>query len=222
MPNRRLSLGFYRRETTLVARELLGKLLVRQSTNGVRLSGIIVEVEAYLAAGDPASHSYRGLGRKNASMFKAAGTLYTYSIHARHCANVVTEPEGVGAAVLIRAIEPLENSFVMLQNRETIDPRIIASGPARLCEAFELDRRHDGLDLLTSSVVWLEVAPECVSKKTWTIASSPRIGISQARDLKLRFFVDGHLHVSGRSRDHAVRPRWTFSIVPSFEESASR
>lgn len=210
--NQRLTGKFYHRETTAVARELLGKLLVRRLPSGARLSGIIVEVEAYLAAGDPASHSFRGPGRKNASMFKTPGTLYTYSIHARHCANIVTEPSGVGAAVLIRAIEPLENLALMHQYRGTDNIRLLSTGPARLCQALQLDRQHDGLDLSTNSEVWLEAAPKIISTLAWNISCSPRIGISQAQELELRFFVDGNKFVSGRSRDHLTRPSWGFTL----------
>ena len=104
----RLSIDFYSQTTVEVARNLLGKVLVRKLDNGEILAGIVVETEAYLPADDPASHSFRGLGRKNASMFEAAGTLYVYPIHAKYCLNVVTEPKGLGAAVLIRALQPIE------------------------------------------------------------------------------------------------------------------
>ncbi len=89
----RLHSDFYAQPTTEVARQLLGKVIVRALENGEELAGIVVETEAYLPFDDPASHSFRGLGRKNASMFEQAGTLYVYPIHAKYCLNVVTEPK---------------------------------------------------------------------------------------------------------------------------------
>ncbi len=189
---KRLGKRFYNRDTLVVAEDLLGKLLVRRLDDGQRLSGIIVEVEAYLHQGDPASHSYRGQTQRNASMFGAAGKLYVYTIHAKFCVNVVTEPMEVGAAVLVRAIEPLEGISHMRHNRSTIVPQLISTGPARLCQALAIDKSIDGEDLLTGDMIWLESQPTLVTSKPFAISSSPRIGISQAKDLPYRFFVTVH------------------------------
>lgn len=160
-----------------VAQRLLGKVLVRQWPDGVVASGIIVEVEAYLAQHDPASHSYGGIRKRNMSMFKGAGTLYVYTIHSRHCLNIVTEPEGVGSAVLIRALEP-HSGLARMWDRTQADrlrrssrcaiqplqepgvqakftpasPRkvgtALTTGPGRLCRALDVDLGLDGISLL--------------------------------------------------------------------------
>jgi len=236
----RLGHDFFAGPTEQVARSLLGKLLVTALPDGQRLSGLIVEVEAYLAEHDPASHSARGRSPKNASMFAPPGTLYVYSIHAKHCLNIVTEPAGRGAAVLIRALEPWEGQSTMLEHRGLHAPHSatsarraqqpgqqpgqqptahspklelktaigLTSGPGRLCQALAIDRRHDGLDLPSSQVVWLERRTEGLT--VYNTRSSPRIGISQARDLPLRWFMDGHYFVSGRAREHSLGRWWSF------------
>jgi DNA-3-methyladenine glycosylase len=232
----RLPRDFFVGPTEQVALSLLGKLLVTALPDGQRLSGFIVEVEAYLADQDPASHSARGPTPKNASMFAPPGTLYVYSIHAKHCLNIVTETAGRGAAVLIRALEPWEGRSTMLEHRRLHSPDSatsaqeakqatlettlhnpqlelktairLTSGPGRLCQALAIDRRHDGLDLPSSQVVWLETQPEAPS--AYNTRSSPRIGISQACELPLRWFIDGHYFVSGRAGDHSRGRWWSF------------
>jgi DNA-3-methyladenine glycosylase len=228
----RLEYDFFVGSTEQVALNLLGKLLVTALPDGQRLSGLIVEVEAYLAEHDPASHSARGRSPKNASMFAPPGTLYVYSIHAKHCLNIVTEPAGRGAAVLIRALEPWEGQSTMLKHRGLLVPHAatsaqpeqqptapspklelktavgLTSGPGRLCQALAIDRRQDGLDLPSSPVVWLERRTE--DMPVYNTRSSPRIGISHARDLPLRWFMDGHYFVSGRARDHSRGRWWSF------------
>lgn len=207
----RLQAEFFHRPTRVVARDLLGTTLARRLENGQVLRGIVVEVEAYLAQGDAASHSHRGPGKKNASMYLQPGTLYVYPIHARHCLNVVTEPPGKGAAVLIRALEPLEGQLHMarlrsLQPIEAVGHRerpSLTQGPARLCQALDVDRSLDGLDLTRSRQMWFEPACQAVTEKPWKIKASPRIGISQAQQMKLRWFIDGNRFVSGQSRDHS-------------------
>jgi DNA-3-methyladenine glycosylase len=185
-----------------------------------RLSGIIVEVEAYLSHGDPASHSAKGLKTRNASMFDSAGKLYVYTIHSRHCLNVVTEPEGIGSAVLIRAIEPLEGWQAMSQLRGVALPeqpsqsvawlRQLTSGPGRLCQALAVNLDHDGIHLSNSQEIWIEQPIDAVLAANWTLTNSTRIGISQAADLPLRWFIDGHQLVSGRASDHRRGRTWRF------------
>ena len=217
---------------------MLGRLLVRAWPDGEIASGIIVEVEAYLSSGDPASHSYRGLRGRNASMFKPPGTLYVYAIHSRHCLNIVTEAEGSGSAVLIRAIEPYSGLSRMIRNTihdqqlhsgscgrdgplrqrsvetfsaESIQAqRLLGSGPGRLCRAFEIDRSLDGVDLLTSDRVWLSETPAKVLDRAWSFRTSPRIGISQGIEHPLRWFMDGHQMVSGLANTHTRGRNWTF------------
>lgn len=221
----RLGHEFFKQATRQVAQQLLGKRLVRMSPEGERLSGIVVEVEAYLWQADLASHSDRGRSNKNASMFLEPGRLYVYSIHAKHCLNVVTEPAGRGAAVLIRALQPVEGLASMLRHRgantgdaapAAIDRRTAiaaTSGPARLCQALGIDRSHDGLDLVEGQQMWLEAVPSLPIMASH-IRCGPRIGISQAQELPLRYFLDGHYFVSGLARHHSRGRHWSFSAVP--------
>ncbi|HEY6563039.1 MAG TPA: DNA-3-methyladenine glycosylase [Pirellulaceae bacterium] len=199
-----LTEAFYQRSTVEVARALLGTLLVRE-LDQERLSGIIVEVEAYLSEGDAASHSFRGMGKKNRSMYLPAGRLYVYPIHAKVCLNVVTEPEGQGAAVLIRALQPHEGTERMLAQRHGSPLRDLTRGPARLCQALAVDRSLDGIDLTVGRGIWLEAAPpECLISPM-RIAESARIGIRLARDLPLRFFIPENRNVSRHTREASRR-----------------
>ncbi len=219
----RLGSNFFTQSTRQVARRLLGKRLVRIADDGTRLSGIIVEVEAYLSQCDLASHSHRGMSKKNAAMFLEAGRLYVYSIHAKHCLNVVTEPTGQGAAVLIRALEPSEGIQPMVAHRglfrdgsipAAIDLKsaiALTSGPARLCQALAVDRSYDGLNLVADSRVWLEDSPT-LSFPTRTITRGQRIGISRSTELPLRWFLDGHHFVSGLARAHSRGRHWSFEF----------
>ena len=116
MPLKLLTHDFYGRSTPKVARDLLGKLLVR-TLGRRRLVGRIVEVEAYLAKSDPACHAARGRTKSNTAMFGRPGRAYVYPIHSRHCFNIVTEADGVGTAVLIRAVEPIEGIKLMMEHR---------------------------------------------------------------------------------------------------------
>ncbi|MDJ0839664.1 MAG: DNA-3-methyladenine glycosylase [Acidobacteriota bacterium] len=185
--------SFYSSPTLTVARNLIGKKLMRRY-NGQILAGRIVEVEAYHQDGDRAAHSYKGRTQRNRVMFGPPGHLYVYFIYGMHfCMNVVTEAEGIGAAVLIRAVEPLEGLETMRKLRgRKIKQRDLTSGPARCCRAFAVDRTHDGLSL-TGSEIWLaEGEPEAGER----IETSPRIGISKSADLPWRFILDGNPYLS--------------------------
>lgn len=190
--------AFYDRHAAAVARDLLGKLLVRDTAQG-RVSGRIVEAEAYLAADDSACHAARGQTRKNASMFGAPGHAYVYPIHSRYCFNVVTEPEGVASAVLVRAVEPLRGIALMQTRRGRQAYRDLASGPARLCEAFAIDRGLDGWDLTRGRQLWL-ADDGAGPLPAAAIGCSPRIGVTSAEHLPLRFYVRNHAQVSGPRR----------------------
>ena len=196
--------SFYSQSTTQVARQLLGKLLVRQLGNR-RLSGLIVEVESYLSRGDSASHSYRGPNKKNGSMYLEPGRLYVYPIHAKYCMNVVTEPEGQGAAVLIRALEPIEGIDLLAENRQRAAERDWLRGPSRLCQALAVDRTLDGIDLKRGKEIWIETSS--VPLETFRCRRSSRIGISSAQEKQLRLFVDGNRFVSGLARQHSIPPK---------------
>ncbi|TWU22534.1 3-methyladenine DNA glycosylase [Novipirellula galeiformis] len=195
----RLTREFYARPTEIVARELLGKILLR-CTNQQWVGGIIVETEAYLSDADPASHSARGKTKSNASMFMDAGTLYVYPIHAKYCMNAVTESPGRGSAVLIRAIQPQWGIAQMQSNRQTQILKRLTGGPAMLCQALAVDRGDDGIDLTSDRNIFIAHAnPPSPAAE---IHAAPRIGIRKAIHERLRFFYRGNPFVSGPKRDH--------------------
>ena len=183
---------FYLQPTVEAARALLGKVLVHRTNAGV-IAGRIVEAEAYLRD-DPACHASRGMSRRNAAMFGEPGHAYVYFTYGMHfCFNAVTAPEGVGEAVLIRAAEPLEGIEVMKANRRNGEVTQLASGPGKLCQAFGLDRQHNGLDLTSGELIIADDG--CVPQE---IVTSTRIGIRVAADKPWRFYIAGNPHVSRR------------------------
>ncbi len=192
-----LKQDFYLRDPVLVARDLIGKHLVRRSCEGM-CQGYIVETEAYLSSGDPASHGHRGIRRGNATMFGRAGLLYVYPIHGRYCLNAVTEPRGMASAVLIRAVIP-QHGIALMQKRRHCRPMDVARGPARLCQAFSVDRRMDGWDLTRGSRIWIQESDDR-QLDIEDIALSTRIGVTSGHELKLRFFLNGSRYVSGPVR----------------------
>jgi DNA-3-methyladenine glycosylase len=197
---RRKPLGrsFYARETEIVARELLGKILV-STIGGRRVEGRIVETEAYLGPHDPASHAAERIGRtrRNASMFMQAGTAYVYRIYGMHwCLNAVTKEVDFPAAVLIRALEPLRGLDVMRERRWPGSPpaadRCLASGPAKLADALAIDGSLDGHDLTQPPLL---ILPGTYVRDD-DVVTGPRIGIARAADWPLRFHVRGSTWVS--------------------------
>ena len=180
---RKLPRSFYDRDTTLVAQELLGKFLVHVS-QGVERIGRIVEVEAYLGPHDLAAHSAKGLTERTKVMFGPPGYAYVYLIYGmHHCMNVVTEHEGHGAAVLLRALEPVKN----VAGR--------TCGPGLLCRAMEIDRRLNAHDLLSDKFF---IAPSPRATRS-TITKRPRIGVDYAghwAKRHLRFYIHGNPFVS--------------------------
>lgn len=194
---------FYLRQTLSVARDLLGLLLVRKIAGRI-LIGRIVEVEAYLGEKDPASHAYRGKTRRNDVMFRKGGFLYVYFTYGMHfCCNVVTETEGKGRAVLIRAVEPLVGIDEMIRNRTRNGSTApgegarllgwLCKGPARTCQAFGIERKDNGSDLCGTSV-W--IARESRRFQRPPISRSTRIGITAGREHKWRFYIKGSPFVS--------------------------
>lgn len=177
----RLPQEFYVRDPLVVARELLGKVLLAGSC-----AGRIVETEAY-RSDDPASHSFRGETARNAVMFGDAGRLYVYFTYGMHyCANVVTGSRGEGSAVLIRAVEPLRGVELM-QSRRPAARRMVdlTNGPAKVCQAFGIDLAVNGVDLVASEQI--TVSDE-VQSPVISLQSSARVGISRGRELPWRFF----------------------------------
>lgn len=201
---RRLPRRFYERDALLVAPDLLGKVLVR-TMGGVRRGGRIVEVEAYRGADDPASHAYRGLTPRTATMFGPGGRLYVYlSYGMHHCANVVCGPEGEAMAVLLRALVPLDGLPAMAAARGpgARRPADYCSGPGKLGQAMALDRTLDGADLVTDdrgvTLVDDGVAPPARPSR------SGRIGLSAGADVPWRWWVPGEPSVSAHRRAVAV------------------
>jgi DNA-3-methyladenine glycosylase len=187
MPLKLLTHDFYGRSTPKVARDLLGKLLVR-TLGRRRLVGRIVEVEAYLAKSDPACHAVRGRTKSNTAMFRSARPgLRFYPIHSRHCFNIVTEADGVGTAVLIRAVEPIEGIELMKEHRHRDKRLELARGPGCLCQAFGIDRYFDHWNLTKGRQLWLDDDGTQLDEKD--AGTSTRIGVTSAKELQLRFFL---------------------------------
>jgi DNA-3-methyladenine glycosylase len=179
-------------DTAQLARFLIGKILVRVLAEGVA-GGRIVETEAY-SIGDPAGHAYRGMTPRNRVLFLEPGYAYVYLAYGTSfMLNVSSEASGVGAGVLIRAIQPTHGVTIMQQNRGTERVRDLARGPGRLCVALGIDRRLDGIDLCQEGPLWIGSDGQASGE----IGQSTRIGITRAADSPLRFYVRGNCFVSG-------------------------
>jgi DNA-3-methyladenine glycosylase len=179
-------------DTAQLARFLIGKMLVRMLPEGVA-GGRIVETEAY-GIGDPAGHAYRGMTPRNRTLFLERGHAYVYLAYGiSFMLNVSSETPGVGAGVLIRAIEPTHGIRIMERNRGTERVRDLARGPGRLSAALGIDRRLDGIDLCQAGPLWLGTDGQAPDE----IGQSKRIGITRAADSPLRFYVRGNGFVSG-------------------------
>ena len=186
---------FFQRPAEDVAPDLLGCILVAVSARGVRVSGRIVETEAY-GPDDPASHAFRGPTRRNHAMFGPPGHLYVYFTYGMHyCANVVTGRAGEGSAVLLRAVEPLEGIAAMRRRRSRRDLRDLCRGPARLTQAFAIGDGDDGTDLVRGRIR-IQRGPGGDAGAP-AIASGPRIGISVGRAFPWRYWIAGDRFVSG-------------------------
>jgi len=179
-------------DTIALARFLIGTVLVRELPEGVA-SGRIVETEAYVV-GDAAGHAYRGMTPRNRSLFLERGHAYVYLAYGiSYMLNVSSEMPGIGAGVLIRAIEPLEGIPIMRGNRGIERLRDLARGPGRLATALRVDRGLDGLDLCREGPLWL--APG--DREAGAIGRSIRIGIARDANRLLRFYLRGSPFVSG-------------------------
>ena len=179
-------------DTAALARYLIGKVLVRELPEGLA-SGRIVETEAY-GIGDAAGHAYRGMTPRNRSLFLEPGRAYVYLAYGVYSMlNVSSEAPGIGAGVLIRALEPLEGMAIMQANRGVESLRDLARGPGRLAAALAIDRGLDGIDLCAGGPLWLGSD----GRAPGAIGQSTRIGITRAADSPLRFYVRGNAFVSG-------------------------
>jgi DNA-3-methyladenine glycosylase len=205
-----LDLAFFSRDPRRVARELLGKVLVRQENvrhggvrqKGNRLTARIVEVEAYLGEDDPAAHAAAGHTARTAVLFGPPGHAYVYFIYGNHyCLNVSCEPEGRAGSVLFRALEPLSGIEEMARARglEIHGPKDLiklTSGPGKLCEAFSITRARDNACDLTSAASSLWIGED--GYRVRGIHTTPRIGITKAADHPLRYLLHANPFVSGR------------------------
>lgn len=191
-----LTRDFYLQDTVRVAKTLLGKLISCQTTQGLAV-GRIVETEAYLGKADPASHSFRGLTPRNQAMFGLGGHAYIYFTYGMHfCFNVVTKPKGEAEAVLIRALEPIQGLDLMAQRRGLNNPKNLCSGPAKLVQALGITKQMNGSSLITGSIKIHTEDDFNQTKPDFKIVATTRIGITQAADKKLRFYVKNSPFVS--------------------------
>jgi DNA-3-methyladenine glycosylase len=186
----KLARSFYCRNTKTVARELLGKILVHRTKMGI-LKGRIVETEAYFGKNDPGSHAFKGITPRNAIMYRIGGTVYTYFTYGNHwMLNAVTDKEGKPGAVLVRALEPLEGIEIMKKLRNTDKIENLCSGPGKLTQAMDIDKKHNGMDL-TGNELLIED-----SKEKHRIVKTTRIGLSMGGELPLRFYIKDSKFVS--------------------------
>jgi DNA-3-methyladenine glycosylase len=196
---KKLPQKFYKRDVLIVARDLLGKILVKR-TEGKILAGKIVEVEAYHGSTDEAAHTWRGETPRNKIMFGEGGFFYVYFTYGAHfCCNVVTGLEGEGSAVLIRAVEPVEGEDQMIKNRYSRtfvnnqkEYYNLTSGPGKLCQAFGINRNDYGIDL-TGDTVYLinnKIIPDD------QVVITRRVGITRSTELPWRFYIKNNPFVS--------------------------
>lgn len=192
---RAVSRAFFNRPPVEVARALLSTVVVHR-LNGVTLAGRIVETEAYLAYDDPAAHSYRGLTNRTRVIFGPPGRAYIYFIYGmHHCLNLVAEPQGVPGCVLIRALEPVAGFDEMRRRRPKAKSlRDLASGPGKLTQAMGVTAEHYGADVTRGA---LTVRP-LRRPGEFTIVAAPRVGVTSAKELPLRFYIQDNECVSVR------------------------
>jgi len=193
-PTLKITRAFYEQPTIKVARQLLGKYLVRAHAQG-KTVGRIVETEAYVGGRDLACHASRGRTERTETMFGPAGHAYVYLIYGMYyCLNIVTEALDHPSAVLLRALEPVEGIDLMKQRRQTEDRHNLASGPGKLCQAFEIDKKLNGTDFL-GNALYVEDRGDFAPK----ILATPRIGVDYAgkwKDKPWRFLIRGNEFVS--------------------------
>jgi DNA-3-methyladenine glycosylase len=189
-PHKLLPKTFYSRSPEIVARALLGKLLIRD-LHGERLSGRITEVEAYLGLTDPASHAFRGLTPNNAVLFGLPGRTHVYFIYGMYyCLNTSAHLPGEAGGVLIRAITPIDGIETMAHLRRlspTAKPKLLTGGPGRLCQALDITRKNSNDLDVTAPDSPIQIADD--GHHPTNIQTTPRIGISKAADRPLRFLI---------------------------------
>jgi len=186
---------FYVRDTLIAAQGLLGKLIVKSENNGRVTSGVIVETEAYLGLNDKACHAYNKTTGRSRFLYSEGGVSYVYFIYGNYyCFNVVTEEAGTGAAVLIRAVEPVEGIDIMKKRRKNIKkPEDLTNGPAKFCLAFGIGKQHNQLELTAPGGI---IGIYDTGKNNFDIMQSRRIGIVKSAYLPYRYFIKDNPYVT--------------------------
>jgi DNA-3-methyladenine glycosylase len=192
MSGRVLSREFYERDPAEVARELLGKILVRR-LDDVSLKGVIVETEAYYGQDDPASRAYKGRKKFNELMFKDVGKTFIYMVHGNWLLNIVAHPKDEVGAVLIRALEPLEGVEIMMKNRGIRNIYSLTNGPGKLTKALAITKDLNGIDV-TERISKIQIIENV--DYGFEIQDSYRINVKKDLPIKLRFFIKGNKFVS--------------------------
>ncbi len=196
--SKKLKRNFYTHDTILIAKDLLGKIFVKNDSKNL-LAGKIVEVEAYHGKDDQAAHTFIGKTERNKIMFEEGGFFYVYFTYGAHfCCNVVTEKKGIGSAVLIRAIEPIQGLEIMAKNRfgkkliNEKEKHNLTNGPGKICQAFGINKKHYGIDL-TGNKIYLLNNRKIPEDK---IITAKRVGIKKSVDLMWRFYIKDNPYVS--------------------------
>lgn len=194
---KKIKKDFYNRNTLKVAREILGKFLVRKIGDKI-ISGKIIEVEGYVGPNDLASHASRGKTLRTAPMFGFPGHAYVYLVYGlNYCFNIVTEKENYPAAILIRALEPADGIDLIKKNRKAKMPICnLTNGPGKLCQALKIDKSLNTLDL-TKNILWVE--DRGIKIKSRDVVAAKRVGIDYAGEYKnkpWRFYLRGNPFVS--------------------------
>jgi len=189
----RLDRVFFNRNSVIVAKDLLGKILV-SNINGKKITGMIVETEAYRGNQDAGSHAYKKITLRNKIMYGPPGYAYVYFCYGNHYLfNIVTEREGMPGAVLIRAIEPINNIKEMIKRRKVADINKLTDGPGKLTQAFAITKNENGLDIVKSSKLFVI---DSNNKRKIKIISTSRVGIKQGLEKKWRFYIKDNKFVS--------------------------
>jgi DNA-3-methyladenine glycosylase len=189
-----INFDFFRRDTVIVSKELLGKVIVREIDKNTCLAGKIVEVEAYIGENDPACHAFQKVSGRSSVLYEDGGTIYVYFIYGNYyCFNIVTEKKGKGCAVLIRAVEPVDGMKIMKEFRQKIKNIYdLTNGPSKFCMAFDIDKRFNNQKLSEKGIF----VSEPYQKEKFEIKTTKRIGIVKGADFPYRFFIKNNPYVT--------------------------
>jgi DNA-3-methyladenine glycosylase len=184
---------FYLRDTLTVARELLGKVIIKREGKKI-LAGKIVETEAYIGEHDPACHAYQKFTERSSVLYEKGGTIYVYFVYGNYyCFNIVTERKGTGNAVLIRAVEPIKGIEIMkIRRQKAKNIYELTNGPSKFCLAFDIDRKDNRKDITGKEIF----VSNPLVKEDFKISTSKRIGLKVGMDFPYRFFIKNNLFVT--------------------------